>query len=152
MKFAEFTVGQVFEAGPVEVDEDSIVRFAAEWDPQWFHTDPLAARRSRFGSLIASGWQTCCIGMRMAVEQALAGSEVIASPGLEQLRWPNPVRAGDRLRWSATVLEVRRSRSQPTLGILRWHWTMRNQRDEVVLELEATNLFDLAKDPVQSSK
>lgn len=143
MKFAQLRVGQLIEAGPVEVSERAIVDFARAWDPQWFHTDREAAAQGRFGGLIASGWHTCCIAMRLAVEQVLAGSEVVASPGLEQLRWPQPVRAGDRLRLGMRVDEVRRSARRPTLGVLRWHWTMRNQHDAVVLELDATNLFEL---------
>ena len=143
MKFADYHAGQVIEAGPVTVTEDEILRFARAWDPQWFHTDPQAAAAGRFNGLIASGWHTCGLAMRLAVQATLAGSEVFASPGVERVRWPHPVRPGDRLTLRITVLDTRRSRSQPTMGIVRWRWQMFNQHDTDVLELEATNLFDL---------
>jgi acyl dehydratase len=143
MKFADFAPGQVLEAGPYTIDERAIVEFARAWDPQWFHTDPEAAARGRFDGLIASGWQTCGIAMKLAVDAFLAGSEVFASPGLAYLKWPAPVRPGDTLRLRVEVLEVRRSQRQPTLGVLRWRWQLVNQDGAEVLELEATNLFDL---------
>lgn len=143
MRFADFHPGQVLEAGPYEVGEAEIVDFASRYDPQWFHTDPRAAASHRFGGLIASGWHTCAIAMRLVVDSVLAGSESFASPGIEHVRWPHPVRPGDRLRLRARVLEVRRSASRSGLGILRWQWSLRNQADVEVLELEATSLFDL---------
>lgn len=144
MKFAEFSAGQRIEAGPHVLTEDELLGFARAWDPQWFHTDPAAAAQGRFGGLIASGWQTCGIAMRLAVQAALEGSESFASPGVEKIRWPHPVRPGDALTLRATVLETRRSRGQPTLGILRWRWQLFNQHQAEVLDLEATSLFDLA--------
>ena len=143
MKFAEFHAGQVLEAGPSAVDEAAILRFAREWDPQWFHADPArAAREGRFG-LIASGWQTCTVAMRLVVDHFLAGSESFASPGLAYVKWPHPVRPGDSLRLRAEVLEVRRASSKPALGILLWRWQLFNQDGVEVLDLEATSLFDL---------
>jgi acyl dehydratase len=144
MKFAEFHAGQVIEAGPFELPEDELLRFAVTYDPQWFHTDPAAAAQGRFGGLIASGWQTCGIAMRLVAQQALAGSESFASPGLAYVKWPHPVRAGDALTLKATVLETRTARSQPTLGILRWRWQLFNAQGTEVLDLEATSLFDRA--------
>jgi acyl dehydratase len=144
MRFAEFSTGQVIEAGPYIVDERELVEFASAWDPQWFHTDARAAGNGRFGGLIASGWHTCGIAMRLAVQAALDGSEVFASPGLAYLKWPHPVRPGDHLRLRVTVIETRRSSSQPTLGIMRWRWQLFNADWLEVLDLEATNLFDLA--------
>jgi acyl dehydratase len=144
MKFADFHAGQVIEAGPYIVDEDEIVQFARAYDPQWFHTDPRAAAAGRFGGLIASGWHTCGIAMRLATDAALHDSESFASPGVERIRWSNPVRPGDELRLAATVIETRRARSQPTLGILRWRWQLFNAEGSEVLDLEATSLFDLS--------
>lgn len=144
MKFAEFAPGQVIHAGPYVLQESDLLVFAREWDPQWFHTDPAASAQGRFGGLIASGWQTCGIAMRLAVQAALQGSESFASPGVEKIRWPHPVRPGDALSLRATILEVRRSRSQGSLGILRWRWQLFNQHHKEVLDLEATSLFDLA--------
>lgn len=144
MRFADFHEGQLIEAGPYVLGEEELLQFARAYDPQWFHTDPEAAQRGRFGGLIASGWQTCGIAMRLVAEAALAGSESFASPGLAYVKWPNPVRAGDRLRLQARVLETRVSRSQSWLGVLRWQWSLVNQDGMEVLDLEATSLFDLS--------
>jgi acyl dehydratase len=145
LKFAEFHAGQVIEAGPYHVDEPAVLAFAREFDPQWFHTEPEAAAQGRFGGLIASGWHTCAIAMRLGADAALQGSESFASPGVAHVRWPHPVRPGDALRLRATVIDARRARSQGALGILRWRWQLFNQHGREVLDLEATSLFDLAK-------
>jgi len=145
MKFSEFQVGQVIEAGPYAVSEEEILSFATAYDPQWFHTDPAQAAQGRFAGLIASGWHTCGIAMRLVADAALQGSESFASPGLAYVKWPHPVRPGDRLTLRATVLEVRRSRQQPQLGILRWRWQLANAEGVDVLDLEATSLFDLGR-------
>lgn len=144
MKFAEFHPGLVIEAGPCFVTEAELLAFANAYDPQWFHTDRAAADQGPFAGLIASGWHTCAIAMRMVVDTALAGSESFASPGLKYVKWPQPVRAGDALRLQAEVIAVRRSRSRKTLGILDWRWKLINQHDATVLDLEATSLFRLA--------
>jgi acyl dehydratase len=144
MRFSDFHTDQIIAAGPVTVSEAEIVDFAKRFDPQWFHTDPGRAAGSRWGGVIASGWHTCALAMQLAVTTALADSESFGSPGLAYLRWPNAVRPGDRLRLRATVIEARRARSQPTLGILRWRWQLFNQNDEEVLDLEATSLFELS--------
>ena len=144
MKFAEFHTGQLIEAGPYEVSVDKIIDFASNFDPQWFHTDPQAAAHGPFDGLIASGWHTCGIAMRLIVDAALNGSESFASPGLEYVRWPAPVRPGDRLSLRAEVLEARRSTKSPQLGILRWRWHLFNQDEIEVLDLEATSFFDLS--------
>ena len=143
MKFAEFYVGQVIEAGPYELTEAEVLQFATAYDPQWFHTDVDAAAKGPFGGLIASGWHTCGVAMRLVADAVLKGSESYASPGLAYIRWPHPVRPGDQLSVRASVLDVRRSKSQPTLGILRWRWQLFNASDTEVLDLEATSLFKL---------
>jgi acyl dehydratase len=143
MKFAEFFPGQMITAGPVSLTESEIIDFAKTYDPQWFHTDIARSEAGLHAGLIASGWQTCGIAMRLAVEHALAGSESFASPGLAYLKWTHPVRPGDQLSLRATVLETRRSQSKATLGILRWRWQLFNQHNVEVLDLEATSLFDL---------
>jgi acyl dehydratase len=143
MKFAEFHAGQVIEAGPYLVTEAELLQFAKAYDPQWFHTDADAAADGPFGGLIASGWHTGGIAMRLVTDAALAGYESFASPGLAYVKWPNPVRPGDALRLVADVIEVRRSEKRPTLGILRWRWRLFNQREQMALDLEATSLFKL---------
>ncbi|HSW05534.1 MaoC family dehydratase [Aquabacterium sp.] len=146
MKFAEFHPGQQISAGPYEVTEAEVLQFARAYDPQWFHTDPAAAAQGRFGGLIASGWHTCAMAMRLAVDAALHDSESFASPGVANIRWPRPVRPGDRLSLRATVIEVRRSSQKPTLGILRWRWQLFTAEGQEALDLEATSLFKLAAD------
>jgi acyl dehydratase len=143
MKFAEFHAGQIIEAGPYLVSEDELLRFAEAFDPQWFHTDKALAEQGRFQGLIASGWHTCGIAMRLAAQAALSDSESFASPGANYVKWPNPVRPGDRLTLRATVIEPRRAKSQATLGLLRWRWQLFNQHGAEVLDLEVTSLFDL---------
>lgn len=144
MKFDDFYAGQIIEAPPrpYAVSEAQIVGFASAYDPQWFHTDPAAATGHRFGGLIASGWRTCAIAMRLLVDAALHDSESFASPGLSYVKWPNPVRPGDSLTVRAEVIEARRSRGQTLLGILRWR--MFNAAGAEVLDLEATSLFQLS--------
>jgi acyl dehydratase len=144
LKFAEFHPGQVIDLGPIDVTEAEVLAFAERFDPQWFHTDPVAAAQGPYGGLIASGWQTCGLVMRLVVQQVLTGSESFGSPGAAYLKWLHPVRPGDSLRVRATVLEVRRSQSKPNLGVLRWRWQAFNQQGTEVMDLEATSLFDLS--------
>ncbi|MFY3136568.1 MaoC family dehydratase [Achromobacter xylosoxidans] len=146
MKFADFKDGMLIKAGPVTITEAEILEFARKYDPQWFHTDLKRAAEGRWGGLIASGWHTCALAMRMAVDSALHDSESFGSPGLGEVRWRTPVRPGDQLRLEARVQGVRTSSSRPDLGIITWAWTVINQHDEAVLELDATSLFDLAGD------
>lgn len=143
MKFAEFHVGQVIEAGPHLLGEAELLDFARSYDPQWFHVDKAAAESGPYGGLIASGWQTCGIAMRLGADAALKGSESFGSPGLAYVKWLHPVRAGDALSLRLTVLEARTSAKKPSLGVLRWRWQLYNQNAVEVLDLEATSLFDL---------
>jgi acyl dehydratase len=143
MRFAELTVGRILHLGPVSLTEEEILTFARAYDPQWFHTDPARAAAGPWQGLIASGWHTCAVAMRLVVTQVLADSESFGSPGLAYLKWENPVRAGDALRVTVNVLEQRTAKSKPTLGIVRWRWRVANQRSDPVLDLEATSLFDL---------
>jgi acyl dehydratase len=149
MRFAEFRTGQVIEAGPYRLEEAEILDFARRYDPQWFHLDAALAAQSAWGSLIASGWQTCAIAMRLAVDAALRDSESFGSPGLDYLKWPNPVRAGDALSLRAEVIGTRRSKSRPSLGMLHWRWQLFNQDGAEVLDLTATSLFDLGRGQVR---
>ena len=139
----DFAPGQVRESPPRTLTKDEIVAFAREYDPQWFHTDPARAEKGKWQGLIASGWQTCAIAMRMVCTTALVGSNSIGSPGLAYLKWENAVRPGDELRLRLDVIETRVAQSRPELGIVRWRWRMFNQREHPVLDLEATSLFDL---------
>ncbi|MGH6611930.1 MAG: MaoC/PaaZ C-terminal domain-containing protein, partial [Burkholderiaceae bacterium] len=108
MKFADFEAGQIIDAGSVTVSEQQIIEFAQQFDPQWFHTDPQRAKAGRWNGLIASGWHTCSLAMRLLAENVLAGSESFASPGLTNLRWSNAVRPDDTLHLRLHVNDVRR--------------------------------------------
>jgi len=144
MKFAELNPGRAITVGPATVTEDAVLAFARDYDPQWFHVDPERAAGGPWKGLIASGWQTCGIAMKLVVTQILADSESFGSPGLAYLKWEHPVRPGDVLYVTLDVKERRVATSKPTLGIVRWRWRVRNQHAAVVLDLEATSLFDLA--------
>lgn len=146
MRFADIAAGRVIVLGPASLSEADIVDFARKWDPQWFHADPQRAGDGRWGGLIASGWQTCAVAMKLAVDHVLAGSESFGSPGLEYVKWPAPVRAGDALTLTITVHDAQRSQSRPDLGVVRWRWELRNQRGETAVDLIATSLFDLGAD------
>ncbi|MBS0374088.1 MAG: MaoC family dehydratase [Proteobacteria bacterium] len=143
MQFSEFKAGAVFHAGPRHVDEPEIIEFARRYDPQPFHVDRELAARTRWRGLIASGWMTCGIAMELAVRHVLDGSGSIGSPGLDEIRWENPVRPGDALSLTVTVLESRLS-SSGTTGVLRWRWELHNQAGLRVLSLLATSLFEVA--------
>ena len=140
--FDDYAVGESFEVAASHVMEaERMMAFAREFDPQTFHVDPEAAAGTIYGGLIASGWQTCGIAMRLAVQAALEGSESFASPGLAHLRWPHPVRAGDALRLRITVLDQVPSRSKPDRGALTCRNELHDQTGRVVLSLEATMLL-----------
>src|SRR5262249_35490804 len=111
MKFADLAPGRSITLGPETVSESAMVEFARAYDPQWFHVDAERAAQSTWEGLIASGWHTCCIAMRMVVNDVLAGSESFGSPGLAYLKWDNPVRPGDRLYVTLDVKERRVAKS-----------------------------------------
>jgi len=143
MRFEEFHAGQLLMLGPMRVEESEIIAFAKAYDPQWFHTDPERARSSRWQGLIASGWHTCAIAMRLICDGPLKDSESIGSPGLAYVKWPAPVRPGDELRLEAEVIRTRVS-SSGRMGILTWRWRLLNQSNEMVLDIEAVSLFESA--------
>jgi acyl dehydratase len=143
MKFEDLREGMVIEGGPVLVTQEEILDFARKFDPQWFHTDPERAAKGRWGGLIASGWHTCSLTMRMAVDAIFHDSDCFGSPGLGEVRWRVPVRPGDTLRLAAKVVGVRSSSNREGLGIVTWVWEVSNQHGETVLEIDATNLFDV---------
>ena len=126
--FEDFVPGEVSEFGPIAIDEADVVAFARRYDPQPVHIDPDAAAAGPFGGLIASGWHTASLVMRILVEHYLARGAALASPGVDELRWLQPVRPGDVLRVRVTVLEARRSRSKPDRGLVRTRIEALNQR------------------------
>jgi acyl dehydratase len=137
----DLTPGRVFETATRTLSEEDIVRFAREYDPQSYHTDAQAARGSPFGGLIASGWQTCGVTMRLMCDGYLLETSCAGSPGLEELRWLKPVRPGDTLRLKSTVLEATPSAKQPNRGTVLFLWETLNQHGEVVLSMRGRQLF-----------
>jgi acyl dehydratase len=139
--FDDFQAGDVVELGTVSISEEEIITFARQYDPQPFHVDPEAAARSRFGGIIASGWQTAGLFMRLYAEGVLNTTVSLGSPGVDHLQWPNPVRPGDTLTGRWTVLECRPSRTKPDRGVIRSRGEMLNQNGDIVLSLEALNII-----------
>ncbi len=139
--FEDFEPGQVVELGRRTVTEEEIVAFAREFDPQPFHVDPEAARESVFGGLIASGWHTGALWMRMYVDSLLEGTASMGSPGVEELRWLAPVRPGDTLTGRLEVLETTPSERRPDRGTVRIRAEMENQDGVVVLSMTSRGHF-----------
>ena len=115
----DFEVGQVFETEPVTVSEAEIIAFAEKYDPQVFHTDPVRARDSFYGGLIASGHQTIGIAFAQFIRRDLFGEHSLGGPGMDEISWSAPVRPGDTLHTTAEVAELRASNSRPDRGIIR---------------------------------
>jgi acyl dehydratase len=130
----------------VQVSEADIIGFAQQYDPQPMHLDPNAASFTIYGGLIASGWHTGALFMRLLVGNLISRSSSLGSPGMENLSWPAPVRPGDTLTGQIEVLEARGSMTRPNMGIIRWRGEMRNLRGELVMSAIGTNFF--GKKPV----
>ena len=128
----DFTPDWQFESDPRILTSDEIMAFAREYDPQFYHVDEEAAKSSPFGGLIASGWQTCSVAMRLMCDGYLLQTSCIGSPGLDDLRWFKPVRPGDALRLHSTVIEQAASQKDPTRGTVKFRWDVLNQKSEVV--------------------
>lgn len=139
--FEDFRAGDSFSFGSHTVTADEIVEFATRFDPQPFHVDAGAAAGGPFGGLIASGWHTGALFMRMYVDAILNHTVSMGSPGIEELRWLAPVRPGDTLSGRATVLEARPSAKRVDRGSVRARLEALNQRDEVVMSMVAWGLF-----------
>jgi acyl dehydratase len=139
--FEDYVTGRVYEFGEISVSETDIIDFASRYDPQYFHVDPVKAVASELGGIIASGWHTVSLVMRLIVDHYLSHVASLASPGVEEVRWPNPVRPGDTLKVRVTILEARPSRSKPDRGIVRARMEALNQRDELVLSMTAVSIL-----------
>ena len=144
--FEDYPPGAVFTAGSIAVGEDEIVEFARKYDPQAMHTDPQAAARGYFGGLIASGWHTGAMMMRLFADNFLSPASSVASPGLDELRWLKPVRPGDVLGLRVTILQARRSRTRPDQGIVRSLVEVLNQHGEVVMSLKPVSFIRIRPD------
>ena len=137
----DFAVGTVREFGGMTLEKADIVRFARDWDPQPFHVDEEAAKRSPYGGLIASGWQTCAAAMRMCCDAYLLDAASVGSPGVENVRWVKPVRPGDTLKVRLEVLEARPLKSKPGVGLVKNRWQLFNQDGEEVMQMEGYGMF-----------
>src|SRR5207253_2022498 len=142
--FEDLKVGDRFRSGTYKVTEEQIVSFAREFDPQPFHLDPAVARQTMFKGLIASGWHTAAITMRLFV-QTLNFAEGAIGLGVDELRWPNAVRPGDVLQVETEIVDLRLSRSKPTHGIVRLRNVTTNQHGEIVQTMAASALVLRAK-------
>ncbi|KAA0971771.1 MaoC family dehydratase [Aureimonas fodinaquatilis] len=136
--FEEFPTGTVLPMATRVVTREEIISFAQEYDPQPMHLDAAAAEKTMLGGLSASGWHVCSIMMRMMCDSFLNSSTSQGSPGVDTVRWQQPVRPGDELTGETRVLDARRSQSRPTIGILKMRTTLANQRQEPVLVSEYT--------------
>ncbi len=139
--FEDYVEGDVHTFGSIAVEADEIIAFARRFDPQRFHTDPEAAKQTPFGGLIASGWHTAGLMMRLYVEHYLTHVASLASPGLDELRWLKPVRPGDRLSVRVTVLKATPSKSKPDRGVVTSFTEVLNQAGDVVMTLKAVNMI-----------
>ena len=139
--FEDFTAGLEICLGQRHVTEEEIIAFATDFDPQPFHIDHQAAGKTIFKGVIASGWHTCSMMMRLVVDNLLRHSSSMGSPGLDSIRWIKPVRAGDTLNLTYQVKEVRASTSKPDRGIVISVWRVSNQHGEVVTTVEGMGMF-----------
>ena len=139
--FEDYRAGSVYQYGAITVDEAEVIAFATRFDPQNIHVDPEAAARGPFRGLIASGWHTAAMMMRLFVDNYLSRVASLASPGVDELRWTRPVRPGDALNIRVTVLEANVSRSKPDRGVVRTLIEVLNQNDELVMSCKAINLL-----------
>lgn len=127
--------------GKRTVTEEEIIAFGKQFDPQPFHVDPEAAKASMFGGLVASGWHTCSMMMRMVVDGLMSEASSMGSPGVDNVRWIAPVRPGDTLSVSYVTTKVRASASRPGLGMVWSHWKAINQRGELVCTVDGVGMF-----------
>ena len=139
--FDDFRLGEKIDLGRYPVTEAEMLAFARQYDPQPMHTDRDFAVRTPFGGLIASGWHSCAMFMRLQADAMLKESSAIASPGVDGIRWLRPVRAGDLLRAEAEVVEIVPSRHHPDRGLVKHDCKVFNQKDELVMTLRTLALF-----------
>lgn len=137
----DFTVGRTIDLGSREVSRDEVLEFANRYDPQSFHVDEAAAETSIYGGLIASGWHTVAMVMRLMCDGYLLRSASLGSPGIDNLRWLKPVRPGDTLHARMTVLESRPSASKPDRGTIKSSWEVFNQHGDLVMSMEGFGMF-----------
>lgn len=139
--FEDFSVGMAVEIPGPTLTRESILEFARRYDPQPFHVDEEAAKQSPYGGLIASGWHTVSLAMRMICDAYLLEAASLGSPGVNQVRWLKPVRPGDTIRMRMSVLEAKVSTSKPDRGTVLHRWDVLNQNGETVMTMEGYGMF-----------
>ena len=144
--FEDYVPGLTVDCGSFSVNEAEVIAFAEKYDPQPFHVDPVAAKDGPFGGLIASGWHTTSLMMRQLVDHYVSPESSLGAAGVDEIRWPRPVRPGDRLHVRATVLEARRSASKPDRGIVKTLAELTSDGGDLVMKVTAIN-FILLRDP-----
>ena len=149
MRFTDLAPGVVIRTSPRIVTAGEIVEFASRYDPQWFHIDPIRAQKGRWRGLIASGWHTCAIAMELMVRSVLLESEAFGSPGIDSIKWLEPVRPDDAVALRFEVLRSSKSPSGRT-GILLSKSELWNQSERLVLTLQGTTLFDVTERPAKA--
>ncbi len=138
--FEDIAVGDKTISESRTVTKEEILDFAHKYDPQPFHIDEEAAKKSIYGGLIASGWHTASTLMRLLVDNMTNNRAGLGSPGFDDLRWILPIRPSDSLRYESTVIEARKSESRPDMGIVRAEIKLFNQNDEVVLSMKSIGM------------
>ncbi len=139
--FDDFAVGELFEFGAYVVSEDEIIDFARRYDPQPFHLDHEAAKASHFGGLVASGWMTSAVLMRLLCDHFIPRQSSMGSPGVDEVRWLKPLRPGDTVRARVEVTETRASQSKPDRGVIRCRHQLLSQHDEVVMSMHGMGMY-----------
>jgi acyl dehydratase len=139
--FEDFYPGQEIDLGTCSVTEEEIIAFATQFDPQPFHVDKEAAAHSIYGGVIASGWHTCSMMMRLVVDGLMADASSMGSPGIDDVRWLLPVRGGDTLRVRYVTTKVKASASKPDRGLVWSKWVATNQRGEDVCTVEGVGML-----------
>jgi acyl dehydratase len=139
--FEFFFPGQRFAIAGRSFSEGEIVAFAKQWDPQTFHVDPVKAKSSIFGGIVASGLHSLCLAFRLFNDAKIFGDWFEGGLAADELRFSAPVRAGDVLSLEVEVLEARESRSRPASGIVKTRFVLKNQKDETVLSLISVDLM-----------
>lgn len=145
--FEDYLPGAVHEFGSFTIEEADIIEFGRRFDPQPFHIDVEAARHSAFGGLIASGWHTASVTMKLLVDNYVSHVASLGSPGVDEIRWRKPVRPGDTLTIRVTVVESKLSRSKPGQGTIRSYIETMNQHREVVMTWKGIGLMRCRKRP-----
>lgn len=140
--FEDLVVGEVINLGTTSVSKEMITSFAREFDPFPFHLDEKAAKESLLGGLASSGWQTGGLSLRMLVDNFLSKIASCGGLGFTDLKWKAPVMVGDTIGGTATIAELRRSKSHPQWGIVTLDFDIRNQKDKPVMTMRLANLIE----------